>query len=316
MRPKIFIDGHGGSTGLRIHELLGQRNDLEVITLDDDQRKVASARQAAIQEADFAVLCLPDDAAREAVQWACECDTRVIDASSAHRVADGWVYGIPELAGHRESIRSAKLVANPGCYPTSVILLLRPLIDAGILARSAPIAVHALSGYSGGGRKLIERWEAVDGGLVHLPHESPYALDRIHKHIPEMTKYSGLTAAPAFAPAVGPFRCGMRVQVPLHASLLEDATAETIWKTIDAAYPDEAFVQVATLDEPSERNERSFDPQLHNSTNVVELFVLPNPAGHVMLMGILDNLGKGASGAAVQNLNIMLGCDEATGLVK
>lgn len=314
--PSVFIDGHVGSTGLRIRELLADRNDVAVTTLDDDLRKDAAARRDAIGAADVAILCLPDAAAKEAAAWSDELTTRIIDASSAHRVAPQWVYGLPELAGQREKIRTAKLVSNPGCYPTSSILMLRPLIHAGDIAPDAPIALHALSGYSGGGRTLIERWQASDGGLVHLPFEAPYALDRNHKHIPELQQYAGLASAPQFVPAVGPFLNGMRVQIPLHASTIK-SSPEDVWKTISSAYADEACVSVAPfdlIDSSPARDERTFDPQRCNDTNRVELHVLPNPAGHVLLVGILDNLGKGASGAAVQNLNLMLGLDELTGL--
>lgn len=314
---RVFIDGHNGSTGLRIHELLGDRADLELITLDDSVRKDADARQSALTAADVAILCLPDGAAKEAVAWASACDTRVIDASSAHRVADGWVYGLPELAGQRESIRGAKLVANPGCYPTSFVLMLRPLTAAGIVPASAPISIHALSGYSGGGRSLIEKWQSADNGLQNLAFEAPYALDRTHKHIAEMQAYSGLDLEPQFVPAVGAFHNGMRVQIPLHSGLL-NGKPKTVWQTIANAYQNEPFVRVMPYDELTttpERDEQTFSPQRCNGTNRVELYVLPNPAGHVLLVGILDNLGKGASGAAVQNLNLMLGLeDEGIGL--
>lgn len=314
MKPTVHIDGHNGSTGLKIHELLATRDDLTLSTLPDEVRKDPAARQAALRQCDVAILCLPDSAARQAVAWLEGSDTRVIDASSVHRVTPGWTYGIPELPGQREAIRNAQRLANPGCYPTSVILLMRPLIDAGLVAQDAPIVVHALSGYSGGGRPLIEHWEVSDKRLKSLPFEAPYALDRVHKHIPEMKKYSRLTMDPQFMPAVGPFRCGMRVQIPLHTNLLDKSDADAIWNALSERYRDETFVAVAPLGEPAEHNEFSFDPQRCNNTNRIELLVLPHPSGHVLLMGILDNLGKGASGAAVQNLNLMLGFAEATGL--
>ena len=317
---KVFIDGHNGSTGLRIHELLDGREDLELLTLDDSVRKDAAARRSALTRSDVAILCLPDDAAKEAVAWSQDHPVRVIDASSAHRVAKGWTYGLPELANRREQIRTAKLVANPGCYPTSFVLMLNPLIKAGHVSSSTPIAIHALSGYSGGGRSLIEKWQSIDNGLQGLPYEAPYGLDRIHKHIPEMTAYSGLELQPQFIPAVGPFHNGMRVQIPLHSHVLK-ADAKTVWQTIDDTYHDEPFVQVMPFDtldpngtQPIVRDEATFSPQRCNGTNRVELYVLPNSDGHVLLIGILDNLGKGASGAAVQNLNLMLGLAEGTGL--
>jgi len=316
MTATIFIDGHSGSTGLRIHELLRQRKDLTLTVLPDDQRKDAAARQSALAAAEIAILCLPDAAAKQAVEWARPSDTRLIDASSAHRVSPGWVYGIPELVGQREKIRRAQFVANPGCYPTSVVLMLKPLIEAGIVSAATPIAIHALSGYSGGGRALIEHWESPDHGLNDLPFEATYALDRLHKHIPEMKKYSGLTTEPQFVPAAAPFRCGMRVQIPLHNNHINGDSSQ-MWQILADTYADEAFVQVLPFDDLQtevQRNEFTFDPRRCNGTNRVELRVLPNPSGHVLLMGILDNLGKGASGAAVQNLNLMLGLDECLGL--
>lgn len=315
MKPKVHIDGHNGSTGLKIHELLANRDDLTLSTLPDEVRKDPDARQAVLRQCDLAILCLPDIAAKQAVDWLDGSDTRVIDASSAHRVSPHWIYGIPELPGQREIIRNAQRVANPGCYPTSVILLIRPLVDAGLVAPDAPIVVHALSGYSGGGRPLIERWEVSDNGLNSLSFEAPYSLDRVHKHVPEMKKYSRLKTDPQFVPAVGPFRCGMRVQIPLHANMLGDTDAISIWHALSERYRDETFVTVAPLGGPVEKDEFSFDPQRCNNTNRIELLVLPHQSGHVLLMAILDNLGKGASGAAVQNLNLMLGFDEATGLL-
>jgi N-acetyl-gamma-glutamyl-phosphate reductase len=314
MKPKVHIDGHNGSTGLKIRELLASRDDLTLSTLPDALRKDPDARQAVLRQSDLAILCLPDIAAKQAIDWLEGSDTRVIDASSVHRVSPGWTYGIPELPGQREIIRNAQRVANPGCYPTSVILFMRPLIDAGLVMPDAPIVVHALSGYSGGGRPLIEHWEASDNRLNSLSFEAPYGLDRVHKHVPEMKKYGRLKTDPQFVPAVGPFRCGMRVQIPLHTNLLGDTDATAIWNVLNERYRDETFVTVAPLGGPAEKDEFSFDPQRCNNTNRIELLVLPHQSGHVLLMAILDNLGKGASGAAVQNLNLMLGCDEATGL--
>ncbi len=314
---KIFIDGHVGSTGLRIHELLAERRDLELVVLTDEDRKKTDARRAAFETADLAILCLPDDAAREAAAWASSSQTRVIDASSVHRVAPGWVYGLPELSGQREQIRGAKLVANPGCYPTSFVLFMQPLIAAGIVPATTPVSVHALSGYSGGGRSLIDRWQSTETGLHQQPFESPYSLDRIHKHIPEMQRYSGLQLPPQFVPAVGPFHNGMRVQIPLHSSVLAGGTPQLVFETLSAAYAREPFVRVVSFDDlvaSDPLDEATFSPQRCNGTNRVELYVLPNPARHVVLIGILDNLGKGASGAAVQNLNLMLGTDERSGL--
>ncbi len=312
--PKVYIDGHVGTTGLRIREWLGPRQDLELITIPEEWRKDENARREHMLSSDITVFCLPDDAAREAAVWVRESNTRLIDASSAHRVAEGWVYGLPELQpGQRDAIRNAKLVSNPGCYSSSFILLTRPLVDAGVIAPDAPIAIHALSGHSGGGRALMERWENPKNGLATLPYEAPYAIDRVHKHIPEMSKYAGLVHEPQFEPAVGPFRCGMRVQVPLHASLLRGHSSDT-WEVLNDRYAGEPFVKVMPLLAPGAIEEKSFNPQACNDTNLLQIHVVPHPSGHVMLLATLDNLGKGASGMAIQNLNLMLDIPETTGL--
>ena len=315
-RPRIFIDGHAGTTGLRIREWLADREDLELWTLDGDERKSEAARKKAIAETDLTVLCLPDDAAKMAANWAAESDARLIDASSSHRVADGWVYGLPELTKtQRDSIRQARFVTNPGCYASAFISLVRPLVDAGLIQADAALGIHGLSGYTGGGKTLIERWESPDAGRVGLRFEAPYALEQIHKHIPEMQRYSGLEKAPQFIPAVGPFPCGMRVEVPIHQSLLAiDATGESLWQALEDRYRDETFVEVAPFVGLEAIDDFSLDPTRLNDTNRIELHVLPNAAGHVLLVGLLDNLGKGASGVAIQCLNLMLGLGEATGL--
>ena len=312
-RPKVYIDGHVGTTGLRIRDWLGGRDDLELLGLPESLRKDPAARRERVEEADVAVLCLPDDAAREAAAWAAARGTRVVDASTAHRAADGWTYGLPELEpGRRERIGAAGRVSNPGCYPSGFVLLVRPLVDAGLLAPDAPLSVHALSGYSGGGRALIERWESPESGLGGLPFEAPYALDRAHKHIPEMTRYAGLVREPQFIPAVGPFRCGMRVQVPLPAGVPVGDGAR-VHEVLADRYAGEPFVRVAPRPEAAP-DEQALDPRACNDTNRMDLRVYPHPSGHVLLVAILDNLGKGASGAAIQNLNLMLGLDEGAGL--
>ena len=316
--PKVYVDGHAGTTGLRIREWLAGRGDLELLTLPEARRKDLAARRERVAEADAAVLCLPDDAAREAAAWAAAAGTRVVDASTAHRVAEGWEYGLPELDPERRgALRSAVRVSNPGCYPSGFVLLVRPLVDAGLLAADAPLSVHALSGYSGGGRALIERWEDPGRGLAGLPFESPYALDRPHKHLPELTRYAGLAREPQFVPAVGSFRCGMRVQVPLPAGLPAGADAARngvrVHEALADRYAGETFVRVAPRSRPAP-DERGLDPRACNDTNRMDLHVHPHPSGHVLLVAILDNLGKGASGAAIQNLNLMLGRDEGAGL--
>ena len=316
MLPKVFIDGHTGTTGLRIHQWMAAREDVELLTLPQDLRRNPEERRGQILESDVAILCLPDDAAVEVAEWVQESDTRLIDASTAHRVAAGWAYGLPELeSGQRSAIGQAKYVSNPGCYPTGFILLVRPLIDAGLLAPDAPVSINALSGYSGGGNTLIEKWENPDSGLSGLPYEAPYALYQRHKHVPEMMRYGGVSAEPQFVPAVGPFRCGMRVQVPIHASLLAPGTTgETVWETLYERYLGEPFVQVAPRPEPGTLDERSFDPEACNDSNRIQLHVAAHPSGHILLVALLDNLGKGACGAAIQNLNLMLAFPEDAGL--
>lgn len=314
--PGVFIDGHAGTTGLRIRALLADRADLRLLSIDEARRKDESARRALLNEADVVVLCLPDDAARDAVHWIERAQVRAIDASTAHRTSEGWAYGLPELSpAQRDVIAASRRVSNPGCYPTGVILLLRPLIDAGLLCADAPVSVHALSGYSGGGRPLIERWEDPARALLRLPFEAPYALDRVHKHVPEMTLHSGLLRPPVFVPAVGPFATGMRVEIPLHASLLPGGThGKALHDALVARYAREPFVRVAPLHESVPADEHVFDPRACEGTNRIELHVVPSPAGHVLLVALLDNLGKGAAGACVQNLNLLLGLDETTGL--
>ena len=245
------------------------------------------------------MLCLPDDAAREAVAWIENAHTRVIDASTAHRVSGDWVYGLPELSrDQRAAIGTATRITNPGCYATGVVLLLRPLVDAGLLPANAALGVHALSGYSGGGRTLIEKWQDPARDLLALPFEAPYALARVHKHVPEMQHYAGLARSPQFVPAVGPFATGMRIEIPLHAAVLAaGASGKSVWDALAARYAGEPFVRVSVLADPPETNERSLDPRACNDTNRIDLHVLPNPAGHVLLVAVLDNLGKGAAGA-------------------
>lgn len=314
MTPKVYIDGHVGTTGLRIRDWLADRRDLDLVTPSEEERKNPAVRRQCIGRADLAVLCLPNEAAVEAAAWAAESGTKVIDASTAHRVAEGWVYGLPEVdMGQRSSIRAAARVANPGCYASAFVLLVRPLVEACLIDTDAALAVHALSGYSGGGRALIEKWE--QGGLLSLPFEAPYSLTSVHKHIPEMMRYGRLATEPQFVPAVGPFRCGMRVEVPLPAATLRGgADGAAVWEALRARYADEPFVRLRPLADGRGVDEATFDPRACNDTNYMDVAVVPHPSGHVLAIAILDNLGKGAAGVAIQNLNLMLGLDEAEGL--
>lgn len=316
MRAKIYIDGQAGTTALRIRDWLAGRNDLEVVTLPEELRKDPEARKKALEDARIVLLCLPDNAAKEAANWLADSSVRILDASTAHRVSDVWVYGLPELvAGQRERIAQAQRVANPGCYSSAVILLLRPLVDAGLMLADTPLSIHALSGYSGGGRSLIERWEDPQRKLLNLPHEAPYSSTKFHKHIPEIMRYGALTAEPYFLPNVGPFRCGMRVEIMIPAKLrLKSGSGKAMWEILSARYEKETFVDVEPLADGSEADEFTFDPQAFNDTNRISLSVLPHESGHVLLMARLDNLGKGAAGVAIQNLNLMLGVAEGTGL--
>jgi N-acetyl-gamma-glutamyl-phosphate reductase len=316
MKPKVYIDGEYGTTGLRIRQWLSGRNDLDLLSVPETQRKDPSARLEQILASDVAVLCLPDDAAREVASWVRGTTARLIDASAAHRTADGWVYGLPELQpDQRGQIAKAQFVSNPGCYPTAFVLLVRPLVEHGLMRENISPSVHALSGYSGGGNSLIQRWENPANGLASLPYEAPYAYIQVHKHVPEMIKLAKLSVEPQFLPAVGPFACGMRVQVALPAtSLPSGATAERIWQTLHNRYVNEPFVRVQPLKDATVPDEMTFDPRKCNDTNRIELRVVAHPSGHVVLIGILDNLGKGASGAAIQSLNLMLGLPESTGL--
>ncbi len=307
---KLFIDGAAGTTGLEIAERMAGRDEFRVITLSDADRKSVFARAAAIQDADFVILCLPDAAAREAVALGEGADTRFIDASSAHRVADGWTYGFAELRkGQREAIASARLVSNPGCYPTGFLALVAPLVAEDLLPADHGFIVNAVSGYSGGGKDLIQRMQ-VDAPEIGF---RAYALGLEHKHLPEMQVHAGLSRAPIFAPAVVRAFRGMLVDVPLFLDPeLGFADARTLHAALADHYAGEPLVSVASIDAvPGELLVSEGDA----ATDRLSLYVLPSADGsQVRLVAMLDNLGKGASGAAVQNLNIMAGLDELAGL--
>ena len=313
MKFRAFVDGQEGTTGLRIHEYLAQRADIEVLRIEADRRKDVGERARLLNAADVAFLCLPDAAAKEAVALVTNERTCLIDASTAHRTAAGWAFGLPELtAGQRERIRDSKRIANPGCHASAFILLMRPLVEAGLLPAGLPTAATSISGYSGGGKKMIEQYEA--GGDARLASPRPYALSLAHKHLPEMMAHTGLSVKPVFQPVVGNFYKGLSVSVPLHLSQLSaGATAENIQSALQHHYAGERFIRVMPLRDAATLEAGFFDVQACNDTNRVDLFVFANDS-QVMLMARLDNLGKGASGAAVQAMNVHLGVDEALGL--
>ena len=311
MTHTIFIDGEAGTTGLEIRERLEARTDLELILLGDRRRDVA-ARREALNSADAVILCLPDDAAKEAVSMIKNPSVRVIDASTAFRVDPAWTYGFAEMdAGQRAAIAASTRVSNPGCYPTGFIGLMRPLVRAGLVPSMQPVTVNAVSGYSGGGKAMIAEFEAEGASTAFRA----YGLTQKHKHVPEMTKHTGLTLPVLFAPAVGAYRQGMLVEVPLHLSALpETPSVERLHGALVEAYDGQRFVEVADLDETEAMT--GIEPEALNGTNRMRLHVFGDRGGEqARLVAMLDNLGKGASGAAVQNLNIMLGLDETTGLI-
>jgi N-acetyl-gamma-glutamyl-phosphate reductase len=312
---KIFIDGEVGTTGLQIRSRLDARSDLEFIRLDEASRKDESARRAALNAADIVILCLPDDAAKEAVKLIDNPLTRVIDASSAHRVSPGWVYGFPEMAQiQRKIIREAKRVTNPGCYPTGAIALIRPLARASLIPHDWPITINAVSGYSGGGKQMIAEFEDENAANYSQAPYRIYGLGLEHKHVPEIEQYSLLSQRPLFAPAIARYSQGMIVEVPLQLwALPGKPSLKQIHETIAAAYEGERFVSVASLEEAA--GLKGLEPEMLNGTNNLKLFVFGSEKGsQARLVALLDNLGKGASAQAVQCLNIMLGVDEGLGV--
>lgn len=311
MSYTAFVDGQEGTTGLRIHEYLGGRRDVEVLRIAPEHRKDAAERARLLNAADVAFLCLPDAAAREAAGLVTNPKTCLIDASTAHRTAPGWVFGLPELApGQRDAIRAGKRIANPGCHASAFILLLRPLVDAGLIPAALAVSASSITGYSGGGKKMIDQYMA--GGDPSLASPRPYALTLVHKHVPEMMAHAGLTTRPIFMPIVGPFYNGLAVSVPLHLAAL-GTTPEAVHAALAARYAGERFIRVMPLRDPATLEGGFFDVQACNDSNRVDIFVFANDA-QAILMARLDNLGKGASGAAVQAMNVHLGVDEGLGL--
>jgi N-acetyl-gamma-glutamyl-phosphate reductase len=314
-QAKIFIDGAVGTTGLEIRERLAGRGELSLVTLGEADRKNIAARKTALNDADLVILCLPDEAARESVSLIDNPRVRVIDASTAHRVAPGWAYGFPELEpdGY-DKIAAAKRVSNPGCWSTGFLASVRPLVRAGLLPADFPVTVNGVSGYSGGGKSMIAEFEDKSAADYSETVSRIYGLNLQHKHIPEMQQHSGLAHPPLFQPSIGRFYRGMLVEVPLQLwALPGKPSARDIHAALVKAYPDRPLVKVASLEDAAAV--KTLDAEILAGSNGLTLYVFANEkAGQARVVAVFDNLGKGASGAAVQNLNIMLGLPETTGL--
>lgn len=308
---KVFIDGKEGTTGLQIYDRLENRGDVEIITLSEELRKDTEARRECLNKADVCFLCLPDAAAIEAAELVTNPNVKIIDASTAHRTNPDWVYGLPELSDERrEQIKNSKRVANPGCYATGFISLVAPLVKAGIVDRDYPFVCHAISGYSGAGKKAIVQYESEDRD-ISLSSPREYALSLSHKHIPEMVRECGLAQKPLFNPYVCDFYCGMCVNVPLFSRLMaKKYNVNELRGYFEEYYARQNFIKVVKSDEIPQ-----FLPANKLAhTNYLNIFVTGNDE-QILLSSVLDNLGKGASGAAVQNMNIMFGLDERTSLL-
>jgi N-acetyl-gamma-glutamyl-phosphate reductase len=315
MPYKVFVDGQEGTTGLQINDRLARRGDIELLKIDPEKRKDINERKKLIGEADIVFLCLPDDAAKESVSLAEGSKARIIDASTAHRTNEAWAYGFPELSrDYREKIKQASRVSVPGCYATGFNALLYPLVKEQIVPADYPVTCHAVSGYSGGGKKRIAEYVSADPADEAIRSPRFYALSLKHKHIPEMQKISGLHQAPLFTPIIGPYYKGMTVAVPLYAKMLQKMnSAEAVCGFLSSYYKDERFIRVFPYGSEGGIVDGFLSATGCNDTNVLEIYVAGNDE-HVLLTARLDNLGKGASGAAVQCMNIMLGIDESAGL--
>jgi len=310
----VFIDGAAGTTGLEIRERLANHAGLQLVQLEGDKRKDPKARSEALNDADVVILCLPDDAAKEAVSLIANPAVKVIDASTAHRTAAGWAYGLPELEpGQRAALTAATRVSNPGCYPTGFLALMRPLTRAGLIPEGLPVTVNAVSGYSGGGRSMIAEFQDEDAANFTETVVRTYGLSLQHKHVGEMQAHAHLSHPPIFAPSVGRYYRGMLVEVPLHLWALQGhPSVHRVHEVLAQAYAGEALVEVASLED----GHTTLDAELLSGTDLLKLFVFGNEQrGQVRLIAALDNLGKGAAGAAVQNLNLLTGREETEGLV-
>ena len=313
MTYAVFVDGQEGTTGLRIHEYLAARSDIEVLRIDADKRKDPAERARLLNAADVAFLCLPDAASREAAAMINNPRTCLIDASTAHRISPGWAFGLPELApDQRDKIRASKRIANPGCHASAFILALRPLLDTGLLSPDALLSATSITGYSGGGKSMISEYESTSESKLTSPR--PYALGLNHKHLPEMARHTGLQQPPVFMPIVGPFYKGLAVSVPLHLSQIRaGAGVQDLHSALASYYEGERFIRVMPLRDAATLESGFFDVQACNDSNRVDLFLFGSET-QALLIARLDNLGKGASGAAVQSMNVHLGLDEGLGL--
>ena len=318
-KPKIYIDGKEGTTGLQIYERLGVRNDIELLLIDEDKRKDVEERRRLLNAADLVFLCLPDGAAREAVSLVTNENTRIIDCSTAHRTAQGWVYGFPELHGQREEIRTAKRVANPGCHATGFISIVRPLVELGLLPREVALSCFSLTGYSGGGKKMIAQYEEEDRA-ANLSSPGIYSVMQNHKHLPEMQQVCGLERQPVFCPIVDDYYKGMAATVPFHIDQMKGVSGlHDVWQALAdyyGTYDGERLVWVGgdpTDEEGGIEPSSKFYANALAGRDVLALAVAGNEE-RFTIIAQFDNLGKGASGAAVQNMNLMLGFEETKGL--